>query len=112
MAYIKKQLGCKIRAIRKQQHLTISELAEKTNLSDNFIGCIERGTRSPTIETLDKISKALEIKIHNLFYFSAEKPAKTQILDEIIYRLTNKDSGYIKMILKIIEHTSDYFFKK
>ena len=43
--------------------LTQAELAEKTGLSDNFIGLIERGIKHPTLETLDKIASALEVDL-------------------------------------------------
>ncbi len=39
------------------------ELAFKAGLNRAYVGYIERGERKPSVDTLDKIAKALHIKI-------------------------------------------------
>ena len=43
------KIGKNIRQERKKQHLTIAQLAEKAEISDNFMGNIERGTDIPSL---------------------------------------------------------------
>ena len=47
-----KDLGARVRTIRRQQSLTQEELAEKVGISASFLGHIERGTRVASLETL------------------------------------------------------------
>ncbi|MDR1167315.1 MAG: helix-turn-helix domain-containing protein [Heliobacteriaceae bacterium] len=65
---ILKKLGENIRNLRIKKNLSQEELAFKINSARNFIGCIERAEKSPTIITLCRIAKALEVKVENLIY--------------------------------------------
>ena len=53
-------LGKRIRAQRKQMKMTQEELAEKAEISNSFLGHIERGTRKASLDTLVKICNALK----------------------------------------------------
>ena len=61
-----KKLGNNIREIRIKQGISQEELAFKTDSARNFIGCIERAEKSPTIVTLYRIAKALSVKIEDI----------------------------------------------
>lgn len=63
------KLGNKIRILRKAVGLTQAALAEAADISINFMGCIERGERTPSIETIDKLAKALNISPKEFFEF-------------------------------------------
>lgn len=67
---IKKQvlikLGKNIRSLRLNQGISQEELAFKIDSARNFIGCIERAEKSPTIYTLFRIAQALNIKIEEI----------------------------------------------
>lgn len=104
MASIQKRLGNRIRELRKEKGLTISQLAERTNLSDNFIGSIERGIRSPAIKTLERIASVLKVKIKDLFHFPAAKVRqKEKALNELIFHLKDRKVEDIELIAKIAE---------
>lgn len=64
-----KKLGLKIKSFRKERNLTIDQLAEKANLNECFLDEIERGRKIPSIDTLVKLSKALNVDIYLLFKF-------------------------------------------
>lgn len=63
------ELGLKIAEYRKEKHFSQEELGFLVHSARNYIGCIERGEKSPSIKTLSKISKALNVKIKDLFDF-------------------------------------------
>lgn len=65
---INEKVGEKIRKIRESQGFTQSDFATECNLSRAYYGRIERGEHSITIETCEKISKTLGVKISSLFY--------------------------------------------
>ena len=56
-------MGHNIRTLRLKQGLSQEELAFKINSARNFVGCIERAEKAPTIITLYRIAKALNVKL-------------------------------------------------
>jgi transcriptional regulator with XRE-family HTH domain len=66
---MKKKLGSTIREFREVRGLTQSELAKLSGLSASQISNIERGEFAPSLEAIEKISRALRLKIPTLFQF-------------------------------------------
>ena len=62
-------IGQKLREVREKQHLTQSDVAEKADISTNHYAQIERGEANPSIETLESILKALNIKSSKVLPF-------------------------------------------
>ncbi len=56
-----KDLGTRVRAMRRQMGLTQEELAEKLGISASFLGHIERGTRVASLETLVSLCNVLHV---------------------------------------------------
>jgi len=63
---IYRSLGAKVRAKRKRLHLSQEELAEKADLTRNYIGDVERAEKKVTVETLAKIARALKCRVREL----------------------------------------------
>lgn len=64
---IKLKVGLKIKSIRKQQNLTQEQISELTGIDRSYISDVERGIRNISIVNLEKIAKALQIQIFELF---------------------------------------------
>lgn len=64
-----KQTAQNLKKVRIQKGLTQSVLAEKAGISTNYYARIERAEVSPTIETVEKISKALKVKSSEFLAF-------------------------------------------
>jgi transcriptional regulator with XRE-family HTH domain len=62
------RFGCNLKFLRTKQNLTQQLLAEKTGLSVDFIGMIERGERAPSFETLEILANALKVTVADLFF--------------------------------------------
>lgn len=60
------KLGLKLRFERNKKNLSQERFSELAHLSKTYIGQIERGECSPTIEALNKIAEALGIKLTEL----------------------------------------------
>jgi len=71
------QLGQRIRARRRELGLSLRELAGRVGLTASFLSQIERGLASPSIESLRKISDALEVPI---FHFLIEPDGKSPVV--------------------------------
>jgi len=59
-------VGETIRVERRRAGLSQEELAEKADLNRNYIGEIERAEKKITLETLQRIAKALKLRITDL----------------------------------------------
>ena len=60
------KIGVKIRLLRTKNKISQESLAFMSGLNKNSIGAIERGESSPTVDTLDKIAKALGMSLVEL----------------------------------------------
>ena len=58
-----KRFGIRIREERKRLSLTQAELAEAIDISDTYMGAIERGERSLTLDTLVKLVNRLGVTV-------------------------------------------------
>ena len=63
---IEKQLGMRIRFLRKQRNLSIEDLSLEAGLNRNYLSDLERGMRNPSLKVLSRIAKALKISISEL----------------------------------------------
>lgn len=63
----KQNIGVIIRKRRKELKMTQERLGDLVNLTPKYIQYIESGLRNPSLKTLNKIAKALETKIRDLF---------------------------------------------
>ncbi len=61
-----KQIGKNIREKRKFMKVSQEELAFRINSARNYIGCIERGEKIPSITILLDIANALSCKLEDL----------------------------------------------
>ncbi len=58
---LKRTVARNIRVLRCKGGYTQEELSELAGINRNYTGMIEREERSPTVDTLEKIAKALKI---------------------------------------------------
>ena len=70
-------LGQQIRALRKAQKLSLTQLAERSGLSIGNLSQIERGVRSPSLRSLQRLSDCLNVPVADLFQ-SRDLPPATE----------------------------------
>lgn len=66
MKHVRSFLGERLRALRKQRGLSQERLGHKSGLSGKFIGEVERGEKSISIDSLYRVSVALEVPLSTL----------------------------------------------
>ena len=85
-------LGERIKAIRKEKGMTISELAEKAGVAKSYLSSIERNMQSnPSIQFIEKISDALGISVNDILHYS----------DDV--DLEDLDSEWLEIVLEAME---------
>ena len=63
---MKELFGQRLREQRIKHGLTLEQLAEKSELSSNYIGMVERGLKEPGLATIVKLLNALNISADTL----------------------------------------------
>jgi transcriptional regulator with XRE-family HTH domain len=64
--HVRKFLGQRLRELRKQRGLSQGRLGDGSSLSGKFIGEVERGEKSISIDSLYKVSVALAVPLSSL----------------------------------------------
>ena len=101
-----KAVGKKIRVIRKGQGFSQEDLGEKTGLSANYIGLVERGQKQVTLVTLAKIAASLGVDLSVLFEGHSTRgkksPTEIEILDllDLIRTMKFEDIKAFKRMAK------------
>jgi len=95
------QIGRKVRDLRKARGLTQEVLAEQADLHVVYVGEIERGEANVSVGVLERIAKALGVRVVALFPYNTPQKATTQseVLAEEILDLILSQSPRTKRIL-------------
>lgn len=98
-------IGARVRSIRKVKGLTQEQLAEKASTSHSYIGDLERGERNVTLQSLYKISEALDVGFFELFQYGefVEVEEKSQIVWKIIELLVDRTDEEQQKALNILK---------
>jgi len=64
----------RLRAIRQQKDLSQGDIEERTGLKRCYVSRVENGHTIPSIETLEKMARALEVPMYQLFYDGEAPP--------------------------------------
>ena len=99
-----KDIGLRIRQARKEKHLSQAELADLMNISIPYISELETGKANFSIDTLIKLTEALQISADWLI--QSNTPAVHAIFDNEISELlsdcsTSQKQAIIKLIVEM-----------
>jgi len=64
---LKEKFGLKIKTLRELNGYSIEYLANISNIDRTYISDIEKGTRNVSLLIIEKLAKAFEIEIKDLF---------------------------------------------
>ena len=87
--HIRKFIGQRLRALRKERSLTQDKLGELSGLSGKFIGEVERGQKSISIDSLYAVAVALQTPLRSLVDVRTGEQAATPVSEDVerIYAL-------------------------
>jgi transcriptional regulator with XRE-family HTH domain len=64
----------RLRTIREQKDLPQGDIETRTGLKRCYVSRVENGHTVPSVETLEKMARALEVPMYQLFYEGEEPP--------------------------------------
>ncbi|MBA2717775.1 MAG: cupin domain-containing protein [Chloroflexi bacterium] len=113
MAVTELQLGPRIRSLRQARQVTLRELAERAGVTESFLSQVEREVTSPSIASVQRIARALDLGIAELFVDEAplgrvvRRAERRRIaypgLAAIDEFLTSGNDGRLQVIVSTIE---------
>lgn len=104
-----KELGKRIRSERRKQDLTQEKLAEMADISESFMGHIERGGRTLSIETLAKIANALNLSIEYIICgeFNYQPDMLPSEINDALNQMSSSQRKVFLNIMKTLATSSD-----
>jgi transcriptional regulator with XRE-family HTH domain len=69
MGNLNARFGKRLRQLREEKGFTQEQLAFKVRLSREYLSRIESGSRNVSLGVVERLSKALEVPVHELFIF-------------------------------------------
>ena len=67
-------IGERLRALREEKKFSQGEIEKRTGLLRCYTSRVENGHTVPSVETLEKFARALEVPMYQLFYDGEEPP--------------------------------------
>ena len=98
----KKEFGLTIRNARKDKGYTREELAEKVQISTEYLGEVERGLKLPSMGTFIKFVEALEVSA-DFILRNELSSGKEYVFDELTKKLENLTPKQRKIASDILD---------
>jgi transcriptional regulator with XRE-family HTH domain len=97
----------RLRALREEKKLSQGDIEKRTGLLRCYISRVENGHTVPAIETLEKLARALEVPLYQLFYDGEEPPKlpnlpKGKTADEIAWGSSGKQARFLAMFRRLL----------
>jgi transcriptional regulator with XRE-family HTH domain len=102
----------RLRALREEKKLSQGDIEKRTGLLRCYISRVENGHTVPAIETLEKLARAMEIPIYQLFYDGEEPPKlpnlpKRKSSDDIAWGSSGNDARYLGKLRRLLARSED-----
>jgi transcriptional regulator with XRE-family HTH domain len=102
-------IGDRLRALREQKKLSQGHIEKRTGLLRCYISRVENGHTVPTIETLEKWCRALEVKLYQVFYEGENPPAPPKPIkaNSHLWGVNGADSRFLVQMRRALSHTNE-----
>jgi transcriptional regulator with XRE-family HTH domain len=67
-------IGYRLRSLREEKKLSQGDIEKRTGLLRCYISRVENGHTVPSVETLEKMARALELPLYQLMYDGQQPP--------------------------------------
>ena len=97
---LKVLLGIAIKAHRNSLGISQEELAHRAGLHRTYLSDVERGARNPSIESIEKLARALELSVATLFERAGNGNGATQTVEILLIEDDPRDVELTRHALK------------
>ncbi len=105
-------IGDRLRELREGKKLSQGDIEKRSGLLRCYISRVENGHTVPAMETLEKLARALEVPLYQLFYEGEEPPKLPNLLkrktaDDIVWGSSGKQAVYLHKLRKCLSKAGD-----
>ena len=105
-------IGERLRTLREAKQMSQGHIEKRTGLLRCYISRVENGHTVPSIETLEKLARALEVPMYQLFYDGEEPPKlmnfpKRALIDDTVWGNSGKDARLVARFVRALSKTSE-----
>ena len=105
-------IGDRLRELREAKKLSQGDIEKRTGLLRCYISRVENGHTVPAIETLEKMARALEIPLYQLFHDGKESPVLPSLLKrkssgENVWGSSGKDARFLKKFRRLLSKANE-----
>src|SRR6516165_6917539 len=105
-------IGERLRSLREEKNLSQGDIEKRTGLLRCYISRVENGHTVPAVETLEKLARALEVPLYQLFYDGEEPPQlpnlpKRKSGDDIAWGSAGKDARFLNKLRRLLSKTDE-----
>jgi transcriptional regulator with XRE-family HTH domain len=83
----------RIRQLREGKNLSQGDIEGRTGLLRCYVSRVENGHTVPSLETLEKLARALEVPLYQLFYEGHEVPPARKVFENATRDWASRGSG-------------------
>ncbi|MBI3374984.1 MAG: helix-turn-helix transcriptional regulator [Betaproteobacteria bacterium] len=102
MADTKKLVGARIKELRRQAGLTQEQLAERVGLDSRHLSRLEVGRHYPSLQSLERIARALDVRIVEFFQFPGEVTTAT-LRNDLIKFAKHANESQLRLAVKVVK---------
>jgi len=100
-------IGDRLREMREEKKFSQGDIEKRTGLFRCYISRVENGHTVPAIETLEKMARALEVPLYQLFYDGEEPPQVPSLLKrnspgEDAWGSSGKDARFLSKLRRLL----------
>jgi len=100
-------IGERLRALREEKQFSQGDIEKRTGLLRCYLSRVENGHTVPSVETLEKLSRALEIPLYQLFYEGTDVPAPPKIRKTSTWGSGGKDARLLRKFCTLLSRTGE-----
>ena len=103
----------RLRTIRERKDLSQGDIEERTGLKRCYVSRVENGHTVPSIETLEKMARALEVPLYQLFYDGEAPPeirsfAKSISADSDEWGSSGESAKFFQHLQELLARLSEH----
>jgi transcriptional regulator with XRE-family HTH domain len=99
-------IGDRLRTLRDEKKLSQGEIERKTGLLRCYVSRVEHGHTVPSVETLEKFARALEVPMYQLFYDGEEPPKLPKLpkqeTADAMWGSSGKDARMLRQFCRLL----------
>ena len=104
-------IGDRLRELRETKKLSQGDIEKRTGLLRRYISRVENGHTVPAVETIEKMARALEVPLYQLFYEGDELPNLPSVLQKTsaspLWGSSGKQAVYFQELRKCLSKTAE-----